>query len=90
MMAKVKRGGVLASVLGAPKNADKYPGVKVVPVIVQPDAKILQHMAEAAKAGRLTIPVNKKVPLKDADKAHAAVEKGTGKLVLVMAEHPFL
>ena len=34
MMAKVKRGGVLASVLAAPKNANKYPGVKVVPVFV--------------------------------------------------------
>jgi len=84
-VAKVKRRGVLASVLGAPKNVDKYPGVKVVPVFVQPDAKILKHMAAAANGGRLTIPINRKLPLKDADQAHAAVGKGrAGKLLLVI------
>src|SRR6202012_3159907 len=41
LLAKVKPGGVFASVLGAPRNADKYPNVKVVPVYAIPDAKIL-------------------------------------------------
>src|SRR3984957_9800449 len=47
LIAKVKPGGVFASVLGAPQNAEKYPTVKVVPVYVTPDAKTLQFMAEA-------------------------------------------
>ena len=32
LIAKVKPGGVFASVLGAPRNAAKYPSVKVMPV----------------------------------------------------------
>jgi NADPH:quinone reductase-like Zn-dependent oxidoreductase len=32
LIAKVKRGGVFASVLGAPQNAKDFPSVKVVPV----------------------------------------------------------
>jgi NADPH:quinone reductase-like Zn-dependent oxidoreductase len=86
LIAKVKSGGVFASVLGAPQNAAKYPAVKVVPIYVQPDAKILLHMMQAVRAGNLKISINKKLPLRDADKAHAAVEKGSaGKLLLVMA-----
>ncbi len=32
LIAKVRPGGVFASVLGASRNAEKYPNVKVVPV----------------------------------------------------------
>jgi NADPH:quinone reductase-like Zn-dependent oxidoreductase len=39
LIAKVKRCGVFASVLGAPQNAKDYPAVKVVPVYAVPDAK---------------------------------------------------
>jgi NADPH:quinone reductase-like Zn-dependent oxidoreductase len=41
MLSKVKKGGVFASVLGAPQNAKDYPDVKVVPVYAQPDTKVL-------------------------------------------------
>src|ERR1700723_3465772 len=39
LIAKVKPGGVFASVLGAPGNAGKYPTVNVVPVYATPDRK---------------------------------------------------
>jgi NADPH:quinone reductase-like Zn-dependent oxidoreductase len=85
LIAKVKSGGVFATVLGAPQNAAKFPSVKVVPIYVQADAKILLQMVQAVRAGDLQIPINKKLPLKDADKAHAAAEKGSaGKLLLVV------
>ena len=85
LIAKVKQGGVFASVLGPPQNAKDYPAVKVVPVYATPDAKTLLFMAQAVKAGRLKIPIGRKLPLKDADKGHAAVGKGGvgGKLLLV-------
>lgn len=83
--SKVKKGGVFASVLGAPQNAKDYPQIKVVPVYAQPDPKTLVHMAQAVKEGRLVIPIGTKLPLKDADKGHAAVEKGgAGKVLLVV------
>jgi len=88
LIAKVKPGGVFASVLGAPQNAKDYSNVKVVPVYAKPDVKILLHMALAAKAGKLKIPIGGKLPLKDADKGHAAVAKGgAGKLLLVANEN---
>jgi len=84
LIAKVKPGGVFASVLGAPQNADKYPTVKVLPVYVAPDAKTLQFMAEAVRDGKLVIPISRKLPLSKAAEAQAAAEKGgVGKILLV-------
>lgn len=85
LIGKVKNGGVFASVLGVPQNAEKYPAVKAVPVYARPDAKTLKLTAEAVKAGKLVIPIGAKMPLKDAAKAHAVAEKGgIGKVLLVV------
>jgi NADPH:quinone reductase-like Zn-dependent oxidoreductase len=84
LIAKVKPGGVFASVLGAPQNARKYAAVKVVPVYATPDAKTLQFMAEAVRDGKLVIPISRKLPLIDAAEGQAAAEKGgIGKVLLV-------
>ncbi len=84
LMAKVKAGGVFASVLGAPQNANKYPSVSVVPVFAEPDTKVLQFMAEAVRDGKLVIPISRKLPLSDAATGQSAAEKGgIGKVLLV-------
>jgi NADPH:quinone reductase-like Zn-dependent oxidoreductase len=83
LIGKVKRGGVFASTLGVPQNAEKYPAVKAVPVYARADANILRLMAEAVKTGRLVIPIGAKMPLENAAEAHAAAEKaGFGKVLL--------
>lgn len=83
-IARVKPGGVFASVLGAPGNAKDYASVTVTPVYAQPDAKTLVYMAQAIKDRKLVIPISMKLPLKDAAKGHAAAEKGgIGKVLLV-------
>jgi len=85
LISKVKTGGVFASVLAPPQNAADYPGVKVVPVRVQPDSAILLSMAQAVIKGELTIPISRKLPLRDAAEGHAAAAKGAaGKLLLVV------
>jgi NADPH:quinone reductase-like Zn-dependent oxidoreductase len=85
LIAKVKAGGVFASVLGAPKNAAKYPSVKVAPVFSHFDRKTLESMAAAVRDGKLVIPIGKKLPLRDAAQAHAEAEKGgAGKILLVV------
>ncbi len=85
LIAKVKAGGVFASVLGAPGNAEKYPAVKVVPVYAKGDAKTLQFMAEAVRDGKLVIPIGRKLPLSQAAEAQAAAEAGgIGKVLLVV------
>lgn len=84
LIAKVKAGGIFASVLGPPQNSPKFPQIKVVPVFVQPDAQVLIQMAKAAIEGKLEIPIAERIPLKDAAKAHALVERGvSGKVLLV-------
>jgi NADPH:quinone reductase-like Zn-dependent oxidoreductase len=84
LIAKVKPGGVYASVVEAPQNAAKYPSVKVVHVFSKFDRKTLEFMAEAVRDGKLVIPISQKLPLSEAAEAQAAAEKGgSGKILLV-------
>ncbi len=84
LIAKVKPGGIYASVVGAPQNAAKYPAVKVVSVFSKFDRKTLEFMAEAVRDGKLVIPISQKLPLSEAAEAQAAAEKGSvGKILLV-------
>jgi NADPH:quinone reductase-like Zn-dependent oxidoreductase len=84
LIARVKPGGVFASVVGAPRNAAQYPSVKVAPVFSRFDRKTLEYMAEAVRDGKLVIPISEKLPLSEAAAAQAAAEKrGIGKILLV-------
>jgi NADPH:quinone reductase-like Zn-dependent oxidoreductase len=84
LIAKVKPGGVYASVVGAPQNAAEYPSVKVVTVFSKFDRKTLEFMGEAVRDGKLVIPISLKLPLSEAATAQATAEKGgVGKIVLV-------
>jgi NADPH:quinone reductase-like Zn-dependent oxidoreductase len=84
IIAKVKPGGVYASVVGPPQNAAEYPSVKVVKVFSKFDRKTLEFMAEAVRDGKLAIPIGPKLPLSEAARAHAMAEKGgAGKILLV-------
>ncbi len=84
LIAKVKPGGVYASVVDAPQNAAQYPSVKVVHVFSKFDRKTLELMAEAVRDGKLVIPISQKLPLREAAEAQATAEKGgAGKILLV-------
>jgi NADPH:quinone reductase-like Zn-dependent oxidoreductase len=84
LIAKVKPGGVFATVLEAPQNAAQYTSVKVAHVFSKFDRKTLESMAEAVRDGKLVIPIGKKLPLSKAAEAQAMAEKGgIGKILLV-------
>jgi NADPH:quinone reductase-like Zn-dependent oxidoreductase len=84
LIAKLKPGGVYASVVGAPQNAAEYPSVKVEAVFSKFDRKTLELMAEAVRDGKLVIPISLKLPLSKAAEAQATAEKGAaGKILLV-------
>ncbi len=84
LIAKVKPGGVFATVLKAPQSASQYPAVKVAPVFSKFDRKTLEFMAEAVRDGKLVIPISETLPLRQAAEAQAAAEKGVaGKILLV-------
>jgi NADPH:quinone reductase-like Zn-dependent oxidoreductase len=84
LIAKVKPGGVYASVVDAPQNAAQYPSVKVAHVFSKFDRKTLEFMAEAVRDGKLVIPISQKFPLSEAASAQAAAEKGGGGKILLV------
>jgi NADPH:quinone reductase-like Zn-dependent oxidoreductase len=84
LIAKVKPGGTYASVVGPPANAERYPAVKVEFFGSHPDGASMRVLAEDIANGRFKIPVDRKIPLADAAKAHAEAEKGgIGKVLLL-------
>lgn len=85
LLAKVKQGGIFASVIsGTPANAALHPTIRVVAVKAEPNAATLRTLAEDVLAGHLKIPIDRMMPLDEAAQAHAAVEKGgIGKILLL-------
>jgi NADPH:quinone reductase-like Zn-dependent oxidoreductase len=84
LLGKVKPGGIFASVTGVPPNANDFPSVRTVAFVSKQDADRLLHMANAVSAGKLVIPIDRRLPLKDAAEAHAALERGgIGKVLLL-------
>ena len=84
LIAKVKPGGIYATVVGTPQNAAEYPFVRAVFVFSKFERKTLKFMAEAVRDGNLVIPISLKLPLSEAAKAQAMAEKGgIGKILLV-------
>jgi NADPH:quinone reductase-like Zn-dependent oxidoreductase len=83
LIAKVKPGGVFATVLKAPQNAAQYSSVKVAPVFSKFDRKTLEFMAEAVRDGKLVIPISQILPLSEAAQAQAEAEKGGGGKILL-------
>ncbi len=84
LLRKVKRGGVFASVTGAPANTKDYPSVSAVSFVSRQDAKTVLIMAQAVRAGRLVIPIERKLPLSAAREGHEIVGRGgAGKVLLL-------
>ena len=83
LLSKLKRGGVLASVLGKPKAAEGL-DIRVEPISAQPDPDLLHEMAEAVRRGALAIPVAMRFKLSEAAAAQKMAEEGKadGKIVL--------
>jgi NADPH:quinone reductase-like Zn-dependent oxidoreductase len=83
LLPRLKKDGILATVVGAPLQAKDYP-IRVEGVMAQPDSARLRQLAEDVRAGRLKIPVGKVLPLSEIREAHRLAEKGgIGKIVLV-------
>jgi NADPH:quinone reductase-like Zn-dependent oxidoreductase len=83
LLARVRRGGRYATVVGAPPNAAER-GVTTALVRVRPDAQRLAALAADVAAGRLRMPPVRSLPLAEAAEAHRIGERGgAGKLVLL-------
>jgi NADPH:quinone reductase-like Zn-dependent oxidoreductase len=83
LLAKVKVGGVIGSVLGEPPGA-KERGLVVRAYGVHPDGSRLAELARAVTEGKLVIPIVKKFPLAQIREAQTLAETGPGGKVVLL------
>jgi NADPH:quinone reductase-like Zn-dependent oxidoreductase len=82
LLPKIKKDGILGTVLGKPPAADKA-GTRVAEVWSQPDAKRLAALAEDVLSGDLVIPIGKRFKLHEIREAQTLAEKGGSGKVLI-------
>src|SRR5580704_4956408 len=88
LFSKVKNGGNFgyASVFPDGVSATNST-VKVTRVFASPDASKVREFADDIRDGKFVLPISRRLPLQEAAKAHALVQKGgAGKIVLVIRD----
>ena len=75
VLGKVRNGGIIASVVGAPP-ADAERGVIGKAMLTHTDSKRLAALTEAVKAGKLRLPIAKRFSLAEAASAQRLAEAG--------------
>ncbi len=84
LIPKLKSAGVLGSVLGKPKDAERK-DIRVEAFMATPDASLLRQMADAVRDRKLVIPIVRRMRLSEAGEAQTLAEKGSsgGKILLI-------
>jgi NADPH:quinone reductase-like Zn-dependent oxidoreductase len=83
LLARLKPGGKIGSVLGEPAGA-KERGFLVKAFLTHSDPKRLAALAQAVADGKLIVPIAKRFPLTEAAAAHELAERHVdGKVLLV-------
>jgi NADPH:quinone reductase-like Zn-dependent oxidoreductase len=82
LLARVKRGGTIGSVVGEPAGA-KERGLVVRAFFAHPDAKRLAELAQAVAERRLVIPIAKRMTLAEIREAQRIAEKGAGGKIVI-------
>ncbi len=82
LLPRLKKSGVLASVVGKAEAAEKA-GIQVVQVLAQPDSKRLAELAEDVRDADLVIPIGKRFKLSEIREAHQVAQKGSAGKVLL-------
>ena len=83
LLAKLRPGGVIGSIVGEPAGA-KERGFVVRSILTHADSKRLGELAASVAAGKLVIPIAKRLPLSEAAQAQALAQKGAGGKVLLL------
>ncbi len=83
LLSRLKRGGVVGSVVGEPAGA-KERGIAVRAMLTRRDPARLALLGESAARGELVIPVGKRFSFDQVREAHRVAESGgVGKVLLV-------
>ena len=82
ILPRIKKNGVLATVLGAPPSAEGR-DLRVVTIWAQPDSVRLEELGREVARGVFSIPISKRVKLSQIREAQQLAEKGgIGKILL--------
>ena len=82
ILPRIKKNGVLATVLGAPPSAEGR-DLRVVTIWAQPDSVRLEELGREVARGLFSIPISKRFKLSQIREAQQLAEKGgIGKIVL--------
>lgn len=85
LLAKVRAGGRFGYASVLPDGAAKDPSVEVARVFAQPDPSKLREFADDVRDGHFSLPISRRMPLRDVRIAHELLEKGGGgKIVLTV------
>jgi NADPH:quinone reductase-like Zn-dependent oxidoreductase len=85
LLAKVKPGGIFASVVGPPQHDGPDRKVRIKVFGSHADTRAMMHYGEAIADGRLALPIGVMLPLAEAAEAHRRGETGgVGKILLLM------
>ena len=83
ILLRIKKNGVLATVLGAPPSAEGR-DLRVVSIWAQPDSVRLEELGREVARGLFSIPISKRFKLSQIREAQQLAEKGgIGKIVLI-------
>jgi NADPH:quinone reductase-like Zn-dependent oxidoreductase len=82
LLPRLKKGGVLGSVLGVPEKAKEL-GIDTRAFVSQSDSPRLGELASAVAQGQLEVPVVATFPLSDGAKAIRFAREADGKVVLL-------
>jgi NADPH:quinone reductase-like Zn-dependent oxidoreductase len=85
LIAKIKPGGSLGYASVLPEGtAALNPTVTITRVYAQPDPSKLREFADDVRDGKFTLPIGRRLPLRNAAEAQVLAEKGNiGKIILL-------
>jgi NADPH:quinone reductase-like Zn-dependent oxidoreductase len=90
LFARVKNGGSFGYASVLPEGvAASNTAVTVTRVFARPDTSKVREFADDVRDGKFTLPIGRRMPLREAAQAHALGQKGgAGKIILVCRDQP--
>jgi NADPH:quinone reductase-like Zn-dependent oxidoreductase len=86
VLARVREGGVFGYASTLPDEARRlHPSVTVTRVFARPDASKVREFADDVRDGRFTLPIGRRLALRETAEAHVLAERGgAGKILLTI------
>jgi NADPH:quinone reductase-like Zn-dependent oxidoreductase len=88
LFGKVRNGGNFGYASVLPDGLSKVnPTVSIARVLARPDASKVREFADDVRDGKFLLSISRRLPLRDAAKAHTVAQKGgVGKIILVCGD----